>query len=432
MELAIRPTEAIIGAVARLRAGGRAPFPASRWQRRYWRPSLTPSLDRPDHNRGPGRRRPTCRRPSTDLAHGIAMPAFTHHVFVCGNARDPGHPRGCCDPEGRQSLRDAFKKELKKAGVAADHPGEPRRLPRPVRARPGRRDLPARGLVRPGQARGRPPDRRPGRSSAARSSRTSGSPTTASTTPTARTATGPSEMTTGANPDLSHDRRGPREPSPRPVATGGSIGLVPTMGALHAGHLRLVEEARAASGLVVVSIFVNPTQFGPNEDFRRYPRTLGGRPRPLQSRRSRGGLRPDGRGDVSGRALRRRSSRSPALSDGLEGASRPGHFRGVATVVLKLFNDRRARPGVLRAEGLPATPGDPPDGRRPERPGRRPRRGDGPRARRPGHEQPEPLPRPRPSPGGGRPLEGARGGLRSGPGRRAGRRPGSTDPPPDR
>jgi (2Fe-2S) ferredoxin len=46
------------------------------------------------------------------------MPAFTHHIFVCGNAREPGHPRGSCDPESRQSLRDLFKKELKRAGVA--------------------------------------------------------------------------------------------------------------------------------------------------------------------------------------------------------------------------------------------------------------------------------------------------------------------------
>lgn len=47
------------------------------------------------------------------------MPAFTHHIFVCGNARDAGHPRGSCDPEGRQSLKDAFKKALKQAGVSA-------------------------------------------------------------------------------------------------------------------------------------------------------------------------------------------------------------------------------------------------------------------------------------------------------------------------
>jgi (2Fe-2S) ferredoxin len=47
------------------------------------------------------------------------MPAFTHHVFICGNVRDPGHKRGCCDPEGRQALKDAFKADLKKRGVTA-------------------------------------------------------------------------------------------------------------------------------------------------------------------------------------------------------------------------------------------------------------------------------------------------------------------------
>jgi pantoate--beta-alanine ligase len=117
---------------------------------------------------------------------------------------------------------------------------------------------------------------------------------------------------------------------------GLSIGLVPTMGALHAGHLRLVEEARAASGLVVVSIFVNPTQFGPNEDFRRYPRSL----EADLELCARGGadlifapaveeMYPDGPSSTFVEV--------PSLSDRLEGASRPGHFRGVATVVLKLF-----------------------------------------------------------------------------------------------
>jgi pantoate--beta-alanine ligase len=118
---------------------------------------------------------------------------------------------------------------------------------------------------------------------------------------------------------------------------GQSIGLVPTMGALHAGHLRLVEEARAASGLVVVSIFVNPTQFGPTEDFRRYPRTE----EADLALCAQGGaavvfaptveeVYPSGPSSTFVEV--------PGLSDRLEGASRPGHFRGVATVVLKLFH----------------------------------------------------------------------------------------------
>jgi pantoate--beta-alanine ligase len=118
---------------------------------------------------------------------------------------------------------------------------------------------------------------------------------------------------------------------------GRVVGLVPTMGALHAGHLKLIEEARAASGLVVVSIFVNPTQFGPNEDFRRYPRTweadldlcaLGGAGVVFAPTVEE--MYPGGPSAAFVEV--------PALSDSLEGVSRPGHFRGVATVVLKLFN----------------------------------------------------------------------------------------------
>ena len=117
---------------------------------------------------------------------------------------------------------------------------------------------------------------------------------------------------------------------------GRTIGLVPTMGALHAGHLRLIEEARAASGFVVASIFVNPTQFGPSEDLSRYPRTLDAD----LALCARGGadlaLVPEvaeiyPRGPISTYV------EVPGLSDRLEGGSRPGHFRGVATVVLKLF-----------------------------------------------------------------------------------------------
>jgi pantoate--beta-alanine ligase len=114
------------------------------------------------------------------------------------------------------------------------------------------------------------------------------------------------------------------------------VGLVPTMGALHEGHARLVEACRAECPCVVVSIFVNPTQFGPTEDFSRYPRTFDA---DLELCRNAGAtavfapgveeMYPRGR-DIAFVEV-------PGLSDVLEGASRPGHFRGVATVVMKLL-----------------------------------------------------------------------------------------------
>jgi len=116
---------------------------------------------------------------------------------------------------------------------------------------------------------------------------------------------------------------------------GHRIGFVPTMGALHVGHVSLIERARTECDYVAVSIFVNPTQFGPNEDFNRYPRP---READLQICRNAGAdlvfyptvetMYPVGHRtfvEVSG------------LSEILEGAIRPGHFRGVATVVTKLF-----------------------------------------------------------------------------------------------
>jgi len=118
---------------------------------------------------------------------------------------------------------------------------------------------------------------------------------------------------------------------------GRVIGMVPTMGALHAGHLRLIEEARAASGMVVVSLFVNPTQFGPSEDFRRYPRTM----EADLDLCARGGAEVVLSPTVEEMYPGGSSStfvEVPSLCDRLEGASRPGHFRGVATVVLKLFS----------------------------------------------------------------------------------------------
>lgn len=117
---------------------------------------------------------------------------------------------------------------------------------------------------------------------------------------------------------------------------GLTVGLVPTMGALHAGHASLIRAARQETGFVVVSIFVNPTQFGPREDFTRYPR-------PLEQDLS---LCRDERADLV--FAPEASAVYPpgyctavevaGLQDVWEGTCRPGHFRGVVTVVLKLFN----------------------------------------------------------------------------------------------
>jgi pantoate--beta-alanine ligase len=115
---------------------------------------------------------------------------------------------------------------------------------------------------------------------------------------------------------------------------GGKVGLVPTLGALHEGHLALIRRARKECRRVVVSIYVNPTQFGPQEDLARYPRP---RRADLEMCRRAGAdlvfvpvnlYAPDHSTFVV----------EDEVSRGRDGASRPGHFRGVATVVLKLFN----------------------------------------------------------------------------------------------
>ncbi|MBN2399388.1 MAG: pantoate--beta-alanine ligase [Candidatus Aminicenantes bacterium] len=115
-----------------------------------------------------------------------------------------------------------------------------------------------------------------------------------------------------------------------------SIGFVPTMGFLHAGHLSLVERCRQENDLAVVSIFVNPSQFGLNEDLDRYPRDLERDSALLEKERVDLLFLP-GRADIYPPGYATYVS-----VDGLDavlcGASRPGHFRGVATVVLKLFN----------------------------------------------------------------------------------------------
>lgn len=114
------------------------------------------------------------------------------------------------------------------------------------------------------------------------------------------------------------------------------IGLVPTMGALHRGHLSLVEQAGAECDCVVVSIFVNPTQFGPAEDLARYPRDLDGDCRLARAAGAHVVFAPEG-GEMYG-ASHRTTVRVDGLTRHLCGASRPTHFAGVATVVAKLFN----------------------------------------------------------------------------------------------
>ena len=128
-------------------------------------------------------------------------------------------------------------------------------------------------------------------------------------------------------------------------AAGETIGFVPTMGALHEGHLSLVKLARGRASRVVASVFVNPTQFGPNEDFSRYPR----QPEKDAALLEEAGcdllflpgvetIYPPGNATFV----------EPAgAAEGLEGACRPGHFRGVATVVCALFNLVRADVAVF-------------------------------------------------------------------------------------
>ena len=121
-------------------------------------------------------------------------------------------------------------------------------------------------------------------------------------------------------------------------AAGQTVGFVPTMGNLHDGHFSLVRLARARADRVVASVFVNPTQFGPNEDFSRYPRTLTQDQSGLAEHDCDLLFAPDVATIYPYGAEHTVSLRVPQITETLEGAHRPGHFDGVATVVCKLFN----------------------------------------------------------------------------------------------
>lgn len=119
-------------------------------------------------------------------------------------------------------------------------------------------------------------------------------------------------------------------------ARGASVGMVPTMGALHEGHLSLIRAARAENDVVVVSIFVNPTQFGPTEDLVLYPRDLEG-DRALAGEAGAHLIFNPGAGEMYAEDFSTWVD-VEGLTEGLCGRSRPGHFRGVCTVVIKLLN----------------------------------------------------------------------------------------------
>ena len=117
-------------------------------------------------------------------------------------------------------------------------------------------------------------------------------------------------------------------------AAGKSIGFVPTMGFLHEGHRSLMRIARARADVSVVSVFVNPLQFGPHEDLARYPRDPDGDARQCEAERVDLLFLPDETLYAEGHAT---NVHVGELTDGLDGAARPGHFDGVATVVARLF-----------------------------------------------------------------------------------------------
>ncbi len=191
------------------------------------------------------------------------------------------------------------------------------------------------------------------------------------------------------------------------------------MGALHAGHEALLHAARPVSESLVVTIFVNPMQFGPAEDFARYPRTLDADVERCAAAGADLVWAPSVDDVYPGGEARVRIDPGP-LGAVLEGATRPGHFAGVLTVVAKFFGLVRPAVGLLRREGLPAADADPADGRGPRPGGRRRRRAHRARAGRARAVQPQRLPVRGRARAGARAVPGAVRGPGRGPARRDG------------
>ncbi|MCR5438596.1 MAG: pantoate--beta-alanine ligase [Selenomonas sp.] len=124
-------------------------------------------------------------------------------------------------------------------------------------------------------------------------------------------------------------------------AAGKKIGLVPTMGALHEGHLTLMRKARETCDIVIASVFVNPVQFGPNEDYEAYPRRFEADCEKLESVSVDAVFHPEPE-EMYPEGFSTYVTVEGEITDKLCGAQRPGHFRGVATVVTKLINLARA------------------------------------------------------------------------------------------
>ena len=253
----------------------------------------------------------------------------------------------------RRSPRTSSSRSRPPPSAWRPPPGVDRAHARPARPRDGRELGSARPRARPDRA-GRPRrrgDRRPpargGRRAHARAAR----PVRRARRRHARrsrSAERPGMRTVRTVAELRDGARAPHAPR-RPT-----IGLVPTMGAFHEGHLSLMRRAREECDVVVVSLFVNPTQFRPGEDLAAYPATRPPTRSPAAGAGRRRALRPARRGGLPRRA-------SPptvavgGLTEPLEGAARgPEHFHGVTTVVTKLLQHGRPRRRLLRPEGRPA------------------------------------------------------------------------------